>query len=155
MKNSQQKWILGFILAFSIGAAFAQDPNSPPPAQSGGWRRFQPSTQSSQPDGAPSAEYQAQESRRFAEAPPSGPTRITIPAGTWITVRVNEPLSSDHNQPGDAFMATVAQPLVVNGLVVARRGQTVSGMVSEAKKAGRASGTSRLGLELTEIGLAD
>ena len=152
MKNSQHKWILGFILAFSMGAAFAQDPNPPSPAPSGGWRRFQPSAS---PDGAPSAEYQAQESRRFAEAPPLGPTRITIPAGTWITVRVNEPLSSDHNQPGDAFMATIAQPLVVNGLVVARRGQTVSGMVSEAKKAGRASGTSRLGLELTEIGLAD
>src|SRR5260370_34984939 len=38
---------------------------------------------------------------------------------------------------------------------MARRGQTVTGVVSEAKKAGRVQGTSRLGLELTEIGLAN
>jgi len=150
MKNSQQKWILGFILAFSIGTVLAQDPNPPAPAPSGGWRRFQTSPPPTEPDDATIAEYKAR-----VEQNRPGPTRITIPAGTWITVRVNEPLSSDHNQPGDAFMATIAQPLVVNGLVVARRGQTVSGMVSEAKKAGRGSGTSRLGLELTEIGLAD
>jgi hypothetical protein len=47
------------------------------------------------------------------------------------------------------------QPLVVNGLVVARRGQMVTGTVTEAKKAGRAAGVSHLGLELTEIGVAD
>src|SRR5260370_2525982 len=38
---------------------------------------------------------------------------------------------------------------------MARRGQTVTGVVSEAKKAGRVQGTSRLGLELTEVGLAN
>ena len=68
---------------------------------------------------------------------------------------MNEPLSSDHNQTGDMFVATLAQPIVVDGRVIARRGQTVTGVVSEAKKAGRVQGTSRLGLELTEIGLAD
>ena len=35
-----------------------------------------------------------------------------MPAGTWITVRVNQPISSDHNQQGDPFTATLAQPLV-------------------------------------------
>ncbi len=68
---------------------------------------------------------------------------------------MNEPLSSDHSQAGDAFFATLAQPLVVDGYVVARRGQQVSGVVSEAQKAGRVTGVSHLGLELTEIGLAD
>jgi hypothetical protein len=68
---------------------------------------------------------------------------------------LNEPLSSDHNQPGDAFTATLAQPIVADGIAIAHPGQTVTGMVSEAKKAGRVSGTSRLGLQLTQIGLAD
>jgi hypothetical protein len=68
---------------------------------------------------------------------------------------VNEPLSSDHNQPGDAFTGTLLEPIVSNGLLIARRGETVSGVVSEAQKAGRVSGTSRLALELTEIQLAD
>ena len=64
-------------------------------------------------------------------------------------------LSSDHNQPGDPFTATLASPLVVDGVVVARRGQTIAGRVSDAEKAGRVKGTSRLGLELTELTLAD
>lgn len=64
-------------------------------------------------------------------------------------------LSSDHNQPGDAFMATLAQPIIASGVVLARRGQNVSGVVSEAKKAGRVEGVSRLGLEIVEIAMAD
>ena len=53
------------------------------------------------------------------------------------------------------FTAMLTEPLVVNGFVVARRGQTVEGRISEVQKAGRVKGMSRLGIELTEIGLAD
>jgi hypothetical protein len=70
-------------------------------------------------------------------------------------VRTDQVLSSDHNQPGDGFSVTLAQPLVANGFVVARRGQILSGRVAEAVKAGRVKGTSRLALELTDITLAD
>jgi hypothetical protein len=80
---------------------------------------------------------------------------LNLPPGLWITVRVDQVLSSDRNLPGDAFTATLAQPLVTNGRVVARRGQTVGGVVATAEKAGRMKGTSRLGLELTELSLAD
>jgi hypothetical protein len=80
---------------------------------------------------------------------------LTIPAGTWISVRNDQRLSSDHNQAGDTFTATLAQPLVANGFVVARRGQILSGRVVEAEKAGKVKGTSHLGLELTDIALVD
>ena len=70
-------------------------------------------------------------------------------------MRTDEVLSSDHNLPGDVFAATLAQPLVANGLVVARRGQIISGRVADAVKAGRVKGTSRLALELTDVTLAD
>jgi hypothetical protein len=93
--------------------------------------------------------------RKFGENQPVSVSEITIPGGSWITVRVNEPLSSDRSQPGDAFTATLAQPLVANGRVLARRGQTVAGVVVEAQKAGHVKGTSRLGIELTELSLAD
>ncbi len=83
------------------------------------------------------------------------PSQLMLPAGAWISVRVNQQLSSDHNLPGDFFLASLAQPLVVSGFVVARRGQTVGGRVAVAQKAGRRSGTSRLGFELTEISLVD
>jgi len=80
---------------------------------------------------------------------------LTLPAGTWINVRTDQALSSDHNQAGDVFSATLAQPLVANGFVVARRGQILSGRVTEAVKAGRVKGTSRLALELTDLTFAD
>jgi len=72
-----------------------------------------------------------------------------------IFVRLNEPLSSDHNHAGDSFTATLDQPIVMNGWVVARRGETIVGSVISAKKAGRVKGVSELGLELTEITVVD
>jgi hypothetical protein len=83
------------------------------------------------------------------------PARLTIAPGTYLTIRVSQPLSSDHNQQGDAFFATLAEPIIVNGVVVAQRGETVTGRVTEAQKAGRVQGTSRLGVELTGITLVD
>jgi hypothetical protein len=109
-----------------------RDPRNAPPAS--GWHRFGPGPQGSM---APL------------------PAKLTLPAGTWITIRVDQPLSSDHNQPGDFFAATLAQPLVADGIVVARRGQMVGGVVSEAVKAGRAKGVSHLRLELAELSLVD
>src|SRR5260370_39153364 len=43
----------------------------------------------------------------------------------------------------DALPISLAQPIVADGRIIARRGQTVTGVVSEAKKAGRVQGTSR------------
>ena len=83
------------------------------------------------------------------------PAQITVPAGTYLTVRVNQQLSSDHNQPGDAFSATLARPLVANGVVLAEPGQTIGGRVSQAQKAGRVEGLAKLGVELTDLSLVD
>ena len=141
--RTQRNWIFSLLLAFSVGAAVpARAQESDPPAQSpsSGWRRL---GEFGQPTPTVPAD----------PLPPS--STLTLPAGIWITVRVDQPLSSDRNQSGDAFTATLAQPLVVNGRVIARRGQTVGGVVAQAEKAGRVKGTSRLGVELTEIGFVD
>jgi hypothetical protein len=111
----------------------AQPPQEAPPPPSSAWHRFGPQAQMSAPL----------------------PATLTLPAGTWITVRVDQEISSDRNQVGDFFPATLAQPLVADGVVVARRGQTVGGVVAEAGKGGRVKGVSRLGLQLTELSLAD
>ena len=83
------------------------------------------------------------------------PPRLTIKAGTYVTVRINQWLSSDRNQTGDAFTASLEQPIIVDGIVVAQRGQTIPGRVSESQKAGRVEGTSRLGVQLTGLTLVD
>ncbi len=72
-----------------------------------------------------------------------------------MSVRINEYLSSDQNQIGDRVTATLQQPVVVNGYVVARRGQMLVGQVEAAQKAGRIKGTSQLGIELTDMTVAD
>jgi len=95
---------------------------------------------------------------RSEGGPPPGyglPPEVTIKRGTFVSVRMSQGLSSDRNQQGDLFTATLAEPIVVDGVVVAQRGQTIVGRVAEAKKAGRVEGTSRLGLQLTGITLAD
>jgi hypothetical protein len=83
------------------------------------------------------------------------PSQLTIKEGTYITVRLNEILSSDRSMAGDAFTATLAKPIVVDGVVIAQRGQNVTGHVTEAKKAGRVAGTSRLGIQLIELPVVD
>jgi hypothetical protein len=72
-----------------------------------------------------------------------------------MTIRVNEPISSDHNHQGDGFTASLARPLIAQGYVVARPGQTIGGRVAEALKAGRVKGTSQLAIELTDLSLVD
>lgn len=79
------------------------------------------------------------------------PDKLTIPAGTILLIRTNDFLSSDRNQIGDQFTAVLEQPVVVQGWVVARRGQTLIGQVKAAQKAGRVKGVSQLGLELTDL----
>lgn len=87
------------------------------------------------------------------QAPP--PQQLTIPPGSYITVRVNQQLSSNKNHAGDLFTATLEQPVVVNGIVVASPGETVSGRVTEAEKSGRIEGLARLGVQLNELTLVD
>ncbi|HEY1220982.1 MAG TPA: hypothetical protein VGF03_18715 [Bryobacteraceae bacterium] len=82
------------------------------------------------------------------------PAELTVKPGTYISVRINQALSTDHNQAGDPFTATLTQPLVVDGIVVAHRGQTVYGSVAEAQKQ-HSNKPSRLKLELNSFTLAD
>ena len=82
------------------------------------------------------------------------PAELTVKPGTYISVRINQALSTDHNQAGDPFTATLMQPLVVDGIVVAHRGQTFYGTVAEVAKQ-HSDKPSRLKLELTALTLAD
>jgi len=86
---------------------------------------------------------------------PPVPAHVKLQAGTFVTVRVDQLLSSDKNQVGDGFSATLTRTLVADGVVVARPGQLIGGRVAEAQKAGRVKGVSRLGVQLTDLTLVD
>ncbi len=66
-----------------------------------------------------------------------------------------EKLSSEHNQTGDTFTATLDQPLVADGFVIAERGARVEGRVVSAQRAGRVSGLSELSIELVQVKTSD
>lgn len=85
----------------------------------------------------------------------SVPSTLTLPTGTLVTVRLMQALSSSRNHAGDTFAATLEEPLVANGWVVMRQGQTVLGRVAVVRKAGRIKGVSELGLDLSRITLVD
>ena len=82
------------------------------------------------------------------------PSELTMKSGAYVTVRLNEGLSTDHNQQGDPFSATLEQPIVVDGIVVANRGQTVYGRVAGVEKQ-KTDRPSRIALQLTSLTLAD
>jgi len=90
-----------------------------------------------------------------APPPPPPPRQVTLTAGTLIPARTVEGLSSDRNQAGDGFTATLDAPLVVNGLVIAERGAHLEGKVVQADKAGRVKGVSDLSIELTQLTTSD
>lgn len=147
--------------ALMVAQLPAQDqPPAPAPQQTApqqdnsGWRRM--GNGQAQDNGAPVNPAPDPNYQQNAQAPPPPLSpQLTIKPGTYITVRINQVLSSDRNQAGDAFSATLVRPVVVDGVVVAERGQTLGGKVTEAKKAGRVEGTSRLALQLTDLPIVD
>jgi hypothetical protein len=140
--------IIAYCIALSLLAAsmlaFAQDQTSPPPpspAPSPGWHRF---------SGPPANDPPANDAPSQAV-----PSHLTLQAGTFLTVRVDQMLSSDRNQAGDAFSATLMRQLVADGVVIAQRGQMLGGRVADAQKAGRVKGVSRLAVQLSDLTLVD
>jgi hypothetical protein len=87
-------------------------------------------------------------------APTSAPS-VTLRAGTLLPVRLGESLSSEHNQAGDTFTATLDVPLTVDGFVIAERGARVEGRVIEAQKPSHMKGQPALALELTRLNTSD
>jgi len=90
-----------------------------------------------------------------SSSPSPEPRKVTLSGGTLFTVRLAEPLSSSKQKSGDPFRATLDQPVIVDGLVIAERGASIEGRVVEAEKAGKTSGTSRLQLELIRFTSSD
>jgi len=166
------------VLLAASSLALAQDPSQsgtqPSTAPNGGWRRAadsppvpvaaaqEPTPPASgsdaygqPPQAAPPAARPPQSQPPANRRPAYGlPAELTLRPGTFVTVRTNQPLSSDRNQPGDPFSVTLEQPVVVDGVVIAQRGQTMYGRVAETEKA-HGGKPSRLGLELTSMTLAD
>ena len=77
--------------------------------------------------------------------------KITVPAGTRILIRMAASIDSSKQRTGYRFNGSLETNLQANNVVVAPRGTPVFGRLASASSAGKMSGSSQLGLELTDI----
>jgi hypothetical protein len=158
---------VALLLAASAVVLGQQPPADPQnaPASNSGWRRADDQTQSApaaQADPSPAArDAYGQAQQPSAKTPPAAqtsrpayglPAQVTLKPGTFLSMRINQKLADNKNSAGDTFSGTLTQPVVVNGIVVAQRGQMVYGRVTEAQKV---KNVHRLGIEVTGIMLVD
>jgi hypothetical protein len=80
---------------------------------------------------------------------------VTLASGMSLAVRIGETVSSVRNQPGDRFAATLAQPLVIDGFIIAERGSRVEGRVVDAAPAGGGRSVPHLAVSVVQIATSD
>lgn len=93
-------------------------------------------------------------------AKPGGPAPIervappvpTAPAGTAVTIRTTEEISSKGDEVGQHFTGVLERPVVSHGTVVFEKGTPVAGEVIGEKNKGEFKGAGHLSIVLTAIG---
>src|SRR3984957_12431550 len=89
--------------------------------------------------------------KQASPAPPPPPPPLVVPAETVISVNLDQAVGSKISTPGQAFSATVASPVSVDGRLAIPKGARVAGVVKDAKSAGRFKGGAVLALTLTSV----
>lgn len=119
-----------------------------PPAQSGGGSASQP---------APTTGWGSTpgKTQPTAPTPPPPPRQFTLTAGTAIPVRTITALSTKTASDGDRFEATLTKDLVVDDYVVAARGASVTGHVTNSDPGGKVKGVASLTVALTSVAGVD
>jgi len=100
---------------------------------------------------------------RQAAAPPApaqsvaprapAPRVFEVPEGTRLSFTLIDSLSTETNQPGDTFEASLSDALIVDGVTVIPRNTLARGRVLAVDEPGRVQGLARIELAMTEIRL--
>ena len=87
-------------------------------------------------------------------APMVRPADVNIPAGSELTIRINQNISVKHTEPGTRFDGEVEDGWTdANGRVILPRGTPVEGVVDVSHRRGHFKGRSVLELRLTSLTL--
>lgn len=132
MRSRGAAVILAFYLCFAIAGC-----SSKPQGSSG---------EASSPAG-PSSEASP------AATNPPEQVPIIIPAGTVLSVRLDQQLGSKISQPGETFSGTLSRGVTIGGEPLIPSGAGVLGTVLDAKPLGRFAGGAALALKLTSLKL--
>jgi hypothetical protein len=135
MKLKLTVWLIFLVSIFTLGCGSVPENVSAAGAASG--------------DSAPFSKAKQEDSFLHKLVPED----VSVPAGTPISVRLQNAISSASNRPGDEFAAVLDEPIVVDGKTVAPRGAAVQGRVIAARSSGRLhnSGYLRIALVSLEI----
>lgn len=79
----------------------------------------------------------------------------TLEPGTALHVRTTNALSTASVKTGEAFAATLEEPIVDGTWVIATKGSTVRGVIANADPGGKVKGVASLSVRLTQIQTAD
>jgi hypothetical protein len=107
--------------------------------------------QSSAPDSGASDSSSSAPSGKSAIREAFAPKPLVVPADTTVSVVLDETLSSKTATGGQHFSTTVASPVEIGGKVAIPKGARASGVVRDAKSAGRFKGGAVLSLALSSI----
>jgi hypothetical protein len=124
-------------------------PGTPPPAEG---TYYQPSgvAPGQAGPGAPQGPVQPV----AGGAPVIRPADVHIPAGSSLTIRINQSISVKHTPAGAHFDGEVVEPWTdESGHVVLPKGTPVDGIVDESHRRGHFKGASVLELRLTSLSL--
>ena len=87
-----------------------------------------------------------------SNAPPTpAPAPIVVPAGTTLTVTLDQAVGTKENNSGDRFDASLAAPVTVEGREVIPAGAKAVGTVVTAASAGHLKGGATLALTLDSL----
>lgn len=96
----------------------------------------------------------AQTAAKPGGAPVIQPANVNVPAGTNLTIRINQHISVKSSRAGDRFDGEIAEPVLGdNNTMVIPRGTPVGGMIVASHKRGHFKGASILELRLTSMTL--
>ncbi len=87
--------------------------------------------------------------------PAPTPRVFTIRAGAPITIFTAKTLSTKTDKDGERFVASLANPIVDDDWVIAKRGAQVEGVVVNSDPGGRVKGRASMTVRLRSLQLAD
>jgi len=124
------------------GNGYPAYPGYPPGQYPNGAAPMRPQYQSYQAPQAPPRQQFVQ---------PKGP--VTVPAGSLVTVRLQNAIDAHHLEPGDTFIVNVSRDVFQDGVLALPLGATMEGKVVDVKKPGAFSGGGFIQLQLTQLDL--
>ena len=83
---------------------------------------------------------------------PPVPVNVTIPAGTMLTIRIDQRISVKHSRAGERFTGEIVEPILTgDNSVLVPKGALVGGVVDVSHRRGHFKGRSLLELRLTSL----